>query len=185
MIEPGDKVILVDSSDREIGVAEKIEAHRGEGLLHRAFSVFVFGEQGRLLLQRRAAEKYHFPLLWTNSCCGHPRPGEPTTSAAQRRLREEMGLNLEMQLRGKFQYRAHDPITGLCENELDHVFLATTTLDPNGDPREVAEWKWEELDSIVKDLQAHAGRYTPWFPLALRFVLASGMPNRSKPTGGT
>ena len=116
-----EQVILVDQQDREIGVAEKLEAHR-KGKLHRAFSVFLFNAKDEMLLQQRAAEKYHSGGLWTNTCCSHPRPGEPTEAAARRRLREEMGISCNLNKAFDFIYRAEFD-NGLIEHELDHVFI--------------------------------------------------------------
>src|SRR3954470_22253251 len=99
-----EQMILVDEHDREVGVAEKMDVHR-RGVLHRAFSVFVFHPDGRLLMQRRANGKYHSPGLWSNSACGHPRPGEDNRLAAQRRLREELGVTAELEEAFAFTYR--------------------------------------------------------------------------------
>ena len=118
-----DDVILVDENDNPLGVCEKLAAHLEGGRIHRAFSDFIFDTQNRLLLQRRALSKYHFGGLWTNTCCSHPRPGESTLAAAQRRLVEELGFVVPLRELGHFIYRAHDPATGLTEHELDHVFL--------------------------------------------------------------
>ncbi|HNK86555.1 MAG TPA: isopentenyl-diphosphate Delta-isomerase, partial [Flavobacteriales bacterium] len=116
-----EQVTLVNERDEVIGRMEKLEAHR-VGALHRAFSIFIFNREGRLLLQQRADGKYHSPGLWTNSCCGHPRPGEPTMKAAQRRLHEELGIRCELTEEFTFSYRAEFG-NGLIEHELDHVFF--------------------------------------------------------------
>src|SRR5918997_6672888 len=116
-----EQVILVDEADREVGTGSKLEAHR-EGALHRAFSVFVFDRRGRLLLQKRAAGKYHSGGLWSNTCCGHPRPGEATAEAARRRLREEMNFDCELRAAFEFLYRAQFT-NKLIEHEYDHVFV--------------------------------------------------------------
>src|SRR5258708_6729560 len=116
-----EQVILIDNKDNEIGISEKLEAHR-KNLKHRAFSVFIFNNKKELLLQKRAMGKYHYAGLWTNTCCGHPRPGEPTPQAAQRRLMEEIGIQCDLAKAFDFSYQA-DLENGLHENELDHVYF--------------------------------------------------------------
>jgi len=140
MIDAGERVVLVDERDREVGTAPKLAAHE-DGALHRAFSVFVLNGHGELLLQRRADTKYHSAGLWTNTCCGHPRPGEPVAAAARRRLREEMGFDCEPAPAGTFVYRAE--VGGLVEHEYDHVFVGRHETDPLPDPAEVSEWRWQ------------------------------------------
>lgn len=161
-----DQVILVDSFDNEIGVTDKLQAHR-DGLLHRAISVFVrHGSQ--ILLQQRAAHKYHSANLWSNTCCSHPRPGENTLAAAKRRLREEMGIECELTHCGSFIYRS-DYDNGLTEHELDHVFAgeldASDAYTPNPDEAQAA--KWVELAELQQDLAAHPERYSSWLEPAL------------------
>lgn len=157
-----EQVVLVDGDDRAIGRMEKLAAHR-EGRLHRAFSVFVFDGAGRLLLQRRALGKYHSPGLWSNTCCGHPRPGEDTLAAAQRRLMEEMGLHCELEHVHSFIYRA-DLGDGLWEHELDHVFVGTTRDEPRPHPDEVAEWRAVPRAALEEELAHAPGGFTVWFP---------------------
>lgn len=165
MRDEEERVILVDERDVAVGECPKLEAHHS-GLLHRAFSVFVVGRDGRVLLQRRAAEKYHSPGLWSNSCCGHPRPGEETAAAARRRLREEMGIDCELTPLGAFEYRA--PLEGgLVEHELDHVFAGRSDAVPAPDASEVWEWRWASLEEIRELLQHEPGRFTAWFAAAL------------------
>jgi isopentenyl-diphosphate delta-isomerase len=159
-------VVLVDENDREVGTAEKLEAHVS-GALHRAFSVFVLNGRGELLLQRRAAGKYHCGGLWTNTCCGHPRPGEPVAAGARRRLREEMGIDCELTPAGTFVYRA-EVGGGLVEHEYDHVFLARHDADPSPDPAEADAWRWAELEPLIAQAEAFPAEFTPWFALALR-----------------
>jgi len=155
-------VILVDEQDRATGEMEKLEAHR-LGLLHRAFSVFVFDSFGRLLLQRRAWGKYHSPGLWTNTCCSHPRAGEETEAAAHRRLQEEMGFDCPVRHAFGFTYRAE--LGDLIEHEYDHVFVGTWDGIPLPAPEEVAGCKYWELDEIERGLESQHEQFTAWFRL--------------------
>ena len=164
-----EQVILVDENDHPIGTAEKLHAHQ-KGLCHRAFSVFIF-HKGLLLLQQRAKEKYHSPSLWTNTCCSHPRPGEKTIIAGQRRLKEEMGLDVSLQAAGKFHYLAHFS-NGLIENEVDHVLVGTidqTEIIPN--EKEVQACRWVEPSELYKELVQFPEQFTPWLKQALDVAL--------------
>lgn len=161
-----EEVVLVDENDRETGFAGKLAAHEAGGRLHRAFSVFVFDSGGRLLLQRRAEGKYHFGGLWTNTCCGHPRPGETVEEAAARRLWEEMGIGPELKRITSFVYEAFDPESGLSEREYDHVFSGYYDGDPDPDPAEVSGWAWISPEELARELAGSPEHYTPWFPLA-------------------
>jgi isopentenyl-diphosphate delta-isomerase len=158
-------VILVDDSDRPLATCEKLEAHE-LGLLHRALSVFVFDTRGRMLLQRRAQGKYHAGGLWSNTCCTHPRPGEPTEAAAHRRLREEMGFGCALAEHFSFTYRiALD--NNLIEHEYDHVFTGRYDGDPSPNAEEVAGWRWVDPHWLDKDLKLRPRVYTPWLGFAL------------------
>lgn len=160
-----EQVILVDEKDNEIGVAEKMHAHR-QGLLHRAISVFIYNSKGQMLLQKRAAEKYHSPSLWSNACCSHPRPGESTASAASRRLIEEMGIDTPLNYSGKFRYKTVFE-NGLTEHEVDHVYFAVTDQKPSPDPHEVEKWKYIELDQLLQELDEKPGEFTSWIKICL------------------
>ncbi len=170
MIDEDERVILVDQDDVELGDAPKLDVHRS-GLLHRAFSVFVLDDRNRVLLQRRAAGKYHSPGLWSNTCCGHPRPGESTEVAARRRLTEEMGIVCELASFSSFIYRAQLE-GGLVEHELDHVLLGVGSVDPEADDSEVGEWCWISLDELKEWLAAEPAAFTAWFPMAFRSLRA-------------
>lgn len=159
-----DLVILVDRDDREIGTEEKLPAHR-DGRLHRAVSVFVF-DGDALLLQRRAPTKYHSAGLWSNTACGHPRPGEATRDAACRRLREEMGFECELREAFRFLYRAE--LDGaLVEHEYDHVFVGTYEGEPAPDPSEVGEWRWVTPGELLEGLSERPHLYSRWLKLAV------------------
>ena len=166
-----ERVILVDPDDVPIGSAGKLEAHE-QGVLHRAFSVFLLSSSGEILLQRRARGKYHGGGLWSNSACGHPRPGETTAAAARRRLGEEMGLESQLEHRFAFTYRA-EMESGLIEHEIDHVFVGRMDGDrsPRPDPAEVEAWRWASPAKILRELENDPGRFTPWFPEALTGLL--------------
>jgi isopentenyl-diphosphate Delta-isomerase len=165
-------VVLVDREDHAIGLATKADVHR-TGTLHRAVSVFAFGTDGRLLLQRRAAGKHHSGGLWSNSACTHPLPDEATVDAASRCLRDEVGVEAtRMRLAGAFIYR--QPVGGgLVEHEFDHVFRAVVTGDPRPDPREVEACRWVALAEVEAELRDAPDRFTAWFALALRVATAS------------
>jgi isopentenyl-diphosphate delta-isomerase len=156
-------VILVDKNDVPIGTMEKMEAHE-KGVLHRAFSVFIFNDEGKVLMQQRAHHKYHSGGLWTNSCCSHPFPGEETSTAAIRRLKEEMGLVTDLEFIFKFQYKATFD-NSLTEHEIDHVFIGKSNLLPQINTEEVADFKYMELQEIVSDLQRNKDHYTVWFQI--------------------
>jgi isopentenyl-diphosphate delta-isomerase len=163
------QLVLVDQHDVQVGVANKLRAHR-QGLLHRACSVFVFDGKGRLLLQRRADEKYHSGGLWSNTCCGHPTPGETPIVAAHRRLGEEMGFDCCLDWCGVFVYRA--PVGGgLIEHEYDHLFVGRAGADPRPDPREVSAWRWASIPRLCHDLAGRPNVYTAWMRGALYSVL--------------
>ena len=161
-----ERVVLVDEQDRETGTMEKLEAHE-KGLLHRALSVFIWNSRGEMLLQRRALSKYHSGGLWTNACCSHPRKNEEVLQAAGRRLLEEMGIVTSLQPAFHFIYRA-ELQHGLTENELDYVFTGISDMKPEPDDREVAEWKYMDMQDLYEDLDLNPARYTEWFKICLR-----------------
>ena len=165
-----ERVILVDADDREVGTLEKLAAHERGGVRHRAFSVFIVDARGRWLLQRLAEGKYHFPGLWTNACCSHPRPGESTADAAHRRLREELGFDCPLTERFQFEYKAASEAEGLTEHELDHVFTGTHRGEIHPNPDEVGQVRWVELAELENEVKARPDTFTPWFKLALERV---------------
>ena len=161
-----EQVVLVDEHDNEVGTMEKIEAHE-KALLHRAFSIFVFNDAGQMMLQKRALSKYHSPGLWTNTCCSHPRPKESLEEATRRRIVEEMGFECEMHEVFSFIYKAAFD-RGLTEHELDHVFMGLHNGDPLINPDEVEEWKWIDIDDLLKDIDQFPDKYTVWFKIAVK-----------------
>ena len=161
MIE--EQVILVDEQDNQIGLMPKMEAHE-KAMLHRAFSVFVFNKNNELMLQQRAAEKYHSPLLWTNTCCSHQRNGETSLEAGQRRLKEEMGFTCELEEVFSFIYKAPFD-NGLTEHELDHVMIGYFDDVPELNKDEAESYKWMSLKAVKKDIKEHPELYTAWFKI--------------------
>lgn len=158
-------IILVNEQDEPIGTSTKQLVHE-KGWLHRAFSVFVFDKEGRMLLQRRADGKYHCGGLWTNTCCSHPRPGEETEQAAHRRLREEMGFDTSLDEIFHFIYQAPFD-NGLTEHEFDHVFAGEYDGPVQVDPEEVGAYQYLHLYKIGELVRKAPESFTPWFRLAL------------------
>ena len=161
-----EQVILVDEQDNPIGLMEKIEAHE-KALLHRAFSVFVFNDKKELMLQQRAADKYHSPLLWTNTCCSHQRDGETNLAAGKRRLEEEMGFVCELKEVFSFIYKAPFD-NGLTEHELDHVMVGDFNESPKINKEEVESYKWISLEAVKKDIEESPEIYTAWFKIIFK-----------------
>ncbi|MFK7756934.1 MAG: isopentenyl-diphosphate Delta-isomerase [Flavobacteriales bacterium] len=164
-----EQVILVDDQDKELGVMNKMEAHE-KGVLHRAFSVFLFNDQDELLLQRRALEKYHSPGLWTNTCCSHPRKGETTLEAAHRRLKEEMGISTALEPKFTFLYKAVLD-RGLTEHELDHVFMGSYNNAPSLNSEEAVDWKYISIPDLLLEVKTKPDSYTEWFKICLDQVV--------------
>lgn len=156
-------VVLVDKQDKKIGLMPKMEAHE-KAALHRAFSVFIFNEKGELMLQQRAAKKYHSPLLWTNTCCSHQRDGESNVEAGMRRLQEEMGFSTDLKEIFSFVYKA--PMeNGLTEHEYDHVMIGRFDDEPNINPEEAESYKWMTLEAVKEDMKNNPEEYTAWFKI--------------------
>ncbi len=168
-------IILVDNNDNEIGSCDKLKAHE-LGLLHRAFSIFIFrktNNQLQLLIQQRHHKKYHIGGLWTNTCCSHPFPGEKTKNAASRRLVEEMGIRTELKYAGKFRYIAKLS-NDLIENECDHVYIGffnKNKIDFN--KNEISNIAWVPIEILVKETIKAPEKYTPWFSEALSIATTS------------
>lgn len=158
-----EKVILVNEKDEKIGLMSKLEAHE-KGVLHRAFSVFIFNDKGELMLQQRALNKYHSPGLWTNTCCSHQRDGEDTLEAGTRRLDEEMGFTTPLKVTTSFIYKAPFD-NGLTEHELDHILIGYFNGEPTINTLEVAAWKWMPLIEVKEDVEKQPELYTAWFKI--------------------
>lgn len=160
-----EQVILVDTYDNPIGTMGKLEVHE-KGILHRAFSVFIFNNRNELLLQRRALSKYHSAGLWTNTCCSHPRPNEDTMSAANRRLIEEMGMVADLKHKASFIYKT--PFDNdLTEHEFDHVFVGYSNTDPIINKEEVDSFKWVLLEKVKSEIKTNPDHFTSWFKIAI------------------
>ncbi len=164
-----EEVILVDVNDHQIGLMEKMEAHR-VAALHRAFSVFIFNSRGEMLLQQRAFTKYHTPGLWTNTCCSHPRNGETVADAAARRLVEEMGMIVPLQEKFVFTYQA-DVMQGLVEHEIDHVFVGFSDELPTLNREEAASWRYISIDALRQEIRQRPETFTAWFKIAFEELL--------------
>jgi isopentenyl-diphosphate delta-isomerase len=174
-----EQVLLVNERDEVLGTMGKLEAHR-KGALHRAFSVFLFDDQDRLLLQRRAAGKYHSAGLWTNTCCSHPRPHEALEDAARRRLKEEMGIDAPVVHRFSFIYKA-DLGNGLFEHELDHVYFGLWNGPADPHPEEADDWKYVTMAELDRDLRQHPELFTVWLRACWDQVRTQPMPPRQHP----
>ncbi|MGB3008061.1 MAG: isopentenyl-diphosphate Delta-isomerase [Chitinophagaceae bacterium] len=163
------QVILVDEQDNPTGSCEKLAAHQ-QGLLHRAFSVFIFNSKGEMLLQQRAITKYHSGGLWTNACCSHPAEGEETFDAAHRRLMEEMGFDTTVEKIFDFIYKASFD-NGLTEYEFDHVFTGEYDGPINFNKDEVMDYCYKTIPQVAESVQSHPDKYTAWFQLAFPRLL--------------
>lgn len=171
-----DLLILVDEDDRETGLMEKLLVHQ-KGLLHRAFSVFIFNSDNELLLQQRSPGKYHSAGLWSNTCCSHSVNSEQIGDSVARRLKEEMGLDADTQFQFKFLYKA-DLENGLTEHELDHVYFGISDDKPRPDASEVMNWKYVNLEKLAYDISLNPQNYTEWLKVCLPEVQIRFKQNR-------
>ena len=160
-----EKVILVDEHDHVVGSMDKLEAHQ-KGVLHRAFSILIFNSKGEMLLQKRSQSKYHSGGLWTNACCSHPAPQENMIDATKKRLKHEMGIDLQPEFAYKFIYKSKLD-KDLTEYELDHVFTGIFDGTPDINNNEVEDWKFINLNTLRRDMDAHPDDYTVWFKLIM------------------
>jgi isopentenyl-diphosphate delta-isomerase len=159
-----DSLILVDRRDREIGTLDKARCHDGGGILHRAFSIFILDDRGRVLLQQRAAGKRLWPGFWSNSCCSHPRSGESLDVAIRRRLRQELGLECRLRQLFRFEYRALYGERG-AEHELCSVHVGHSDRDPEVNRNEIHAWRWIEPAALDAELADRPEQFTPWLHL--------------------
>jgi isopentenyl-diphosphate delta-isomerase len=160
-----DYVVLVDSQDNELGKMEKLEAHE-KGLLHRAFSIFLFNSKGEMLIQQRALSKYHSPGLWTNACCSHPAPNESIIQAGNRRLKEELGLSTELVDAFNFEYRETFE-NNLTEHELDHVLVGYSEENPILNQEEAKDYRWITWANLLEEIDLNPENFTIWFKIIL------------------
>jgi isopentenyl-diphosphate delta-isomerase, type 1 len=167
------EVILVNELDQQTGAMEKMEAHQ-KGVLHRAFSIFIFNTKGEMLIQQRAAGKYHNPGLWTNACCSHPMPGEATLPAAERRLYEELGFTTPLKKVFDFTYKVAFE-NGLTEHEFDHVFTGEYDGEIKANASEVKDFCYKTVDEIGLTLETHPQKFTAWFKIAFPEVIKLNM----------
>jgi isopentenyl-diphosphate delta-isomerase len=157
-------LILVNKNDEVVGYKNKVSCHEGNGTLHRAFSIFIFNNAGHLLMQKRSKQKTLWPLFWSNSCCSHPRKGEEIEEAAERRLREELGINTELKFLFKFQYQAKYQNIG-SENELCSVYIGKSNAPVSVNENEIADWKYMTIKELDKEVSHNPDNLTPWFKI--------------------
>jgi isopentenyl-diphosphate delta-isomerase len=163
-----EKLIAVDSTDKQIGEVTKSEAHQ-KGILHRAFSVFIFNSKGEWLLQQRALNKYHSGGLWSNACCGHPNTGEQINEAASNRLIFEMGLQTEIKNIFPFYYKAAFE-NGLTEHEYDHIYTGKTDITPSPNPDEVESYRYVSFEELENEVNQIPEKFTEWFKMVYKQV---------------
>jgi len=157
-------LIVVDEQDNILDYKSKTDCHRGDGILHRAFSLFIFNSGGELMLQQRSAQKLLWPLFWSNTCCSHPRKGEKLEEAVQRRLKEEIGITTELEYLFKFQYQANYGTIG-SENEICAVYIGKSDAPPRINENEIADLKFISVSDLTAEIDNHPQRYTPWFKM--------------------
>ena len=160
-----ENVVLVDSNNNKLGLMPKMEAHI-KGILHRAFSVIIFNNNGDIMLQKRARTKYHTPGLWSNTCCSHQRDNEDNITAGKRRLYEEMGFTTQLQNFDSFIYKVSFS-NGLIEHEFDHILTGVYNGIPNLNKKEVDQWKWVSIDYLYHDINNNPDNYTAWFKIII------------------
>lgn len=157
--------ILVNENDEQVGIEEKLKTHQ-KGLLHRAFSVFIFNDNNELLLQKRAIDKYHSPGLWTNTCCSHPQPNESNIQAGERRLQEEMGFTTSLHNVTSFIYKA-ELENNLVEHELDHILIGNYNAAVNPNALEVSDYRWILLETLQREVDENPELFTVWLKIIL------------------
>ncbi|MGI9260949.1 MAG: isopentenyl-diphosphate Delta-isomerase [Woeseiaceae bacterium] len=157
-------LILVDEHDNQSGMMSKAACHDGDGTLHRAFSIFLFNSEGKLLLQQRASGKRLWPQFWSNSCCSHPRQGEAIEFAASRRLSDELHASADLEFVYRFIYQASFGELG-SEHEMCHVFLGSLVDEPHANETEIEALRYVSAEELGRELEAQPESFTPWFKL--------------------
>lgn len=157
-------LIIVDEKDTIIDYKSKIDSHQGDGILHRAFSIFIFNDAGKLVLQKRSDQKLLWPLFWSNSCCSHPRKGESLDIATHRRLNEELGFDTDLIYLYTFQYQANFGEIG-SENELCAVYIGKSNEMVKVNDNEIAEWRYIDPEDLTREVNDHPENFTPWFKM--------------------
>lgn len=173
-------LVLVDEQDREIGIETKDQCHAGNGLLHRAFSIFIFNSRGEVLLQKRSSQKPLWPSFWSNTCCSHPRAGEPMSQAVERRLTEELGIRCPLRYLYKFEYHAAYGSVG-SEHELCWVYIGRHDGTPDVNLNEIADWRYVDVAGLDAELAATPERFTPWLKLEWAQLKSTYLPELLSP----
>jgi len=157
-------LVVVNKADEVVGYKNKLSCHQGDGILHRAFSIFIFNDKSQVLMQRRSDKKHLWPLFWSNSCCSHPRKGESMAEAASRRLEEELGISTSLIYLYKFQYQARFKDVG-SENELCSVYVGKSDDTVKTNPNEIAAWQFMDTAELEQEIKQFPERFTPWFKM--------------------
>lgn len=174
MLTKRDYVVLVNENAQTIGIEEKMKAHQ-EGLLHKAFSIFIVNGSDQMLIQQRALQKYHFAGLWSNACCSHPMPEEAMEQAIHRRLKEELGFDTAMKEAFSFIYKVRDEKSNLYEHELDFVLVGLYEGDVVADEKEINAFRWINISDLLSELELFADTYTPWFKMGVELLQRKGL----------
>jgi isopentenyl-diphosphate delta-isomerase len=162
------KLVLVNEKDEKIGLEEKKRAHLGKGILHRAFTIFIFNSKNQLLIQKRSKDKFLWPLVWEASCSSHPLPDENYITAAKKRLKKEMGFSCKLKLIGRFQYQANYKNIG-AENEICALLIGKYDGQIKPNKKEVIDYKWIKVKELKRDMAKNSKKYAPWLKIALAF----------------
>jgi isopentenyl-diphosphate delta-isomerase len=162
-----EKVVLVNEKNEVLGTMPKMEAHE-KGVLHRAISILIYNKEGEMLIQQRAASKYHWPLIWSNAVCSHPRENESFQEAAERRLKEELNINCSLKEVYNFIYKAEDELTGLIEHEYDTVFEGRFDGEIPFNPEEIASIRWIALGDLIQEIKHEPEKFSFWFKEILK-----------------
>lgn len=163
------KVVLVDKNDNQIGTEDKVKAHLGQGILHRAFTILVFNKKGEVLLQKRAKDKMLWPLVWETTCSSHPLENETHKEAGEKRLKQELGFTCPLKLVDKFVYQSSYGKVG-AENEVCGLLKGEHNGGVKADPKETAEWKWVGLSELREDIKKNPDQYAPWLKISLEKI---------------